>query len=179
MHMWISEIKLTFVLSSSQMRLQLLHFHAVFKMLLTFQELTSIISFRRRRWSQRNFSENWNIQDNQIKCYMLTLNKIWGFGIFFLPPDFGVAILFCSRSLLMVHLTVHAQLFLVFTCKCFCKYVALRLKEQTEGKKLGKCSKSNIKNKNKTTNQRKRKKKKTRIPKNPNIDKSSKDGWVG
>lgn len=58
--------------------------------------------------------------------------------------------------------------------------VAPRLKEQTEGKKLGKCSKSNIQN-NKTTNQptKEKKIKKNRIPKNPNIDKSSKDGWVG
>ena len=36
----ICEIKLTFVPSCSQMRLQLLHFHAVFKTWPTFQELT-------------------------------------------------------------------------------------------------------------------------------------------
>ena len=48
-------------------RLQLLHLHAVFKMWPTFQELTYIVSFRRRRWSQRNFSENRNIQGNQSK----------------------------------------------------------------------------------------------------------------
>ena len=47
------------------MRLQLLHFHAVFKTWPTFQELTSIVSFRRRRWSQSNFSENRNIQCDQ------------------------------------------------------------------------------------------------------------------
>ena len=49
------------------MRLQLIHFHAVFKMRSTFQELTSIVSSRRRRWSERNFSENRNIQGNQSK----------------------------------------------------------------------------------------------------------------
>ena len=48
------------------------HFHAVFKTWPTFQELTSIVSFR-RRWSQRNFSENRNIQGNQSKD---VLNKI-------------------------------------------------------------------------------------------------------
>ena len=64
---WICEIKLTFVPSCSQMRLQLLHFHAVFKTWSTFQELTPIVSFRRRRWSQRNFSENRTIQGNQSK----------------------------------------------------------------------------------------------------------------
>ena len=61
--------------SCSQMRLQLLHFHAVFKTWPTFQELTSIVSFRRRRWSQRNFSENRNIQGNQSKD---VLSKIRG-----------------------------------------------------------------------------------------------------
>ena len=59
--------------SCSQMRLQLLHFHAVFKTWPTFQELTPIVSFRRRRWSQRNFSENRNIHGNQSKDM---LNKI-------------------------------------------------------------------------------------------------------
>ena len=72
---WICEIKLTFVPSCSQMRLQLLHFHAVFKTWPTFQELTSIVSFRRRRWSQSNFSENRNIQCNQSKDI---LSKIRG-----------------------------------------------------------------------------------------------------
>ena len=52
--------------SCSQMKLQLLHFHAVFKTWPIFQELKSIVSFR-RRWSQRNFSENRNIQANQSK----------------------------------------------------------------------------------------------------------------
>ena len=36
---WICEIKLTFVPSCAQMRLQLLHFHAVFKTWPTFQKL--------------------------------------------------------------------------------------------------------------------------------------------
>ena len=64
----MSEVKPTLLLSCSQMRLQLLHFHAVFKMWPTFQELTSIVSVRRRRWSQRNFSENRNILGNQKIC---------------------------------------------------------------------------------------------------------------
>ena len=72
-NMW--NIKLTFVHSCSQMRLQLLHFHAVFKMWPIFQELTSIVSFRRRHWNQSNFSENRNIQGNQSKD---TLNEIRG-----------------------------------------------------------------------------------------------------
>ena len=49
---WISEIELTCIPSCSWMRLQLLHFHAVCKTWPTFQELMSIILFRRRRWSQ-------------------------------------------------------------------------------------------------------------------------------
>ena len=53
--------------SCSQMRLQLLHFHSVFKTWPTFQELTSIVSFRRRRWSQGNFGKNRNIQGKQSK----------------------------------------------------------------------------------------------------------------
>ena len=58
----ICEIKLTLVPSCSQMRLQLLHFNAIYKTWPTFQELMFIVSFRRRRWSQRNFSEKRNIQ---------------------------------------------------------------------------------------------------------------------
>ena len=46
----------------------------VFKTWPTFQELTSIVSFR-RRWSPRNFSENRNIQGNLSKD---VLNKIRG-----------------------------------------------------------------------------------------------------
>ena len=65
--MW-NKADVTFVPSCSQMRLQLLHFPAVFKTWPTFQELTSIVSFRRRRWSsERNLSENRNIQGNQLK----------------------------------------------------------------------------------------------------------------
>ena len=70
-----SEIKVTFVPSCSQMRLQLLHFHTVFKTWSTCQELTSVVAFRRRRWSQQNFSKNRNIHGKQSK-YML--RKIWG-----------------------------------------------------------------------------------------------------
>ena len=75
---WICEIKLTFVPSWSQMRLQLLHFHAVFKTWPTFQELTSIVSFRRRRWSQRNFSENRNIHGNQSKDVLKERRRLLG-----------------------------------------------------------------------------------------------------
>ena len=74
---WICEIKMTFVPSCSQMRLQLLHFHTVFKTWPTFQELTSIVSFRRRRWSQRNFSENRNIQGNQSKDMLSRIGGLW------------------------------------------------------------------------------------------------------
>ena len=74
-HTWIYEIKLTFVPSCSHMRLQLLRFHAVFKMWPTFQELTSIVSFRRRRWSQPNFSENRKIHSNQSKDMLSKIAK--------------------------------------------------------------------------------------------------------
>ena len=60
---WMSEIKLTFVPSCSQLRLQLLHFHAVFKTWPTFQGLTSIFMFGKRCWSQQNFSKNRQIKD--------------------------------------------------------------------------------------------------------------------
>ena len=40
---------------------------SVFKTWPTFQELTSIVSFSKRRWSQRNFSENRNMQGNLSK----------------------------------------------------------------------------------------------------------------
>ena len=73
-HTWICEIRLTFVPSYSQMRLQLLHFHAVFKMWATFPELISVVSFRRRHWSQWNFSENRNMQGNQSKDTVYLLN---------------------------------------------------------------------------------------------------------
>ena len=46
---WICEIKLTFVPSCAQMKLQLLDFHAVFKTWPTFHEQTSIFTFRKRR----------------------------------------------------------------------------------------------------------------------------------
>ena len=87
----VCEIKLTFVPSCSQMRLQLLHFHAVFKTWPTFQELTSIVSFRKRRWSQRNFSENRNKQGNQSKDMLIMKDKDYE-EIFFLHPGFGVAV---------------------------------------------------------------------------------------
>ena len=54
---WISEIRLIFVPSCSRVRRQLLHFHVVCKTWSVFQELTSIFSFRKRRWKQLKLSE--------------------------------------------------------------------------------------------------------------------------
>ena len=39
-----------------------------------FPELISVVSFRRRHWSQRNFSENRNMQGNQSKDTVYLLN---------------------------------------------------------------------------------------------------------
>ena len=66
--------------SCAQMRLQLLHFHAVFKTRSTFQEPANV-SFRRRRWRQRNFSESINENYEEIVLS---------------PPD--VAVLVCLGS---------------------------------------------------------------------------------
>ena len=49
------EIQPTFVPSCSQMRLQLLHFHAVFKTWPTFQELMSIVLFRNIERQEKDF----------------------------------------------------------------------------------------------------------------------------
>ena len=81
------------------MRLQLLHFHALFKTWLTFQELTSIVSLRRRCWSQENISENRNIQGNQSKDMLIIKDKDYK-EIFFLPPNVGITILICLRFLM-------------------------------------------------------------------------------
>ena len=67
---WMSEIKLTFVPSCSRVRRQLLHFHVISKTWPIFQQLSSIFSFRKRRWKQLKFSENRNKHCNQRK-YML------------------------------------------------------------------------------------------------------------
>ena len=40
------------------------------------QELTSIVSFRRRRWSQWNFSENRNTQGSQSKDMLKDYEEI-------------------------------------------------------------------------------------------------------
>ena len=40
------------------------------------QELTSIVSFRRRRWSQRNSSENRNVHGNQSKDILSKIRLI-------------------------------------------------------------------------------------------------------
>ena len=78
------------------MRLQLLHFHVVFKTWPSSEELTSIVSFRRRHW---NFGKNRNMKGNQSK-YILNLVKYEDYGeIFFLPPDLGIAVVICLRSL--------------------------------------------------------------------------------
>ena len=87
---------MTFVPSCSQRRLQLHHFHAVFKTWPTFQELTCIISFRRRCWIQSiNFSDNKNIQGTPLQKNTTIIKEI-----FSLPPDVGVTILDCLSSLI-------------------------------------------------------------------------------
>ena len=78
------------------MRLQLLHFHAVCKTWPTFQELT--------------FLSGGDVRVNgisaKIEIYRVTTVKICSIKyedyevIFSLPPDVGVAILVCLRSLL-------------------------------------------------------------------------------
>ena len=73
------------------MRLQLLHFQAVFKTWPTFQELTSTFSFRRRRWSQRNFSERETYRVTKVKICLVKYEDYE--EMFFLPPDVGVAVL--------------------------------------------------------------------------------------
>ena len=80
------------------MILQLLHFHAVFKTWPTFQELASIVSFRRRRWSQRNFSK---IETYRVIKVKICLVKYEDYEeTLFLPPDVGVAALvICLRFL--------------------------------------------------------------------------------
>ena len=57
------------------LRLQLLHFHGVFKTWPTFQELKSIVSFRRRRWSQRDFSVNRNIR--ALRRNIFLASRLW------------------------------------------------------------------------------------------------------
>ena len=71
----IKELKKAHVNMWNKADICAVHFHAVFKTWPTFQELMSIVSFRRRRWSQSNFSENRNIQGNQSKDI---LSKIRG-----------------------------------------------------------------------------------------------------
>ena len=91
---WIWEIKLTFVPSCCQMRLQLLHFHAVFKPWPTFQELE-------RRWFRYS---GVNRTSAKIETYRVTKVKIFLIKyedyeeIFFLPLDVGVAVLVCLKS---------------------------------------------------------------------------------
>ena len=70
-----AHVNLMFVPSFSEMTLQLLHFHTVFKTWLTFQELTSIVSLRRKCWSQSNLSKNRNVRGNQSKDICLVRYK--------------------------------------------------------------------------------------------------------
>ena len=72
------------ICACSQVRLQLLHFHAVFKKWQTFQELTSIVSFRRKSWSQRNFRERETYRITKVKMCLVKYED-YGRNIF-LPP---------------------------------------------------------------------------------------------
>ena len=87
------------------MRLQLLHLHTVFKTWPTFQELMSIILFRRRCWSQQNLSK--------IETYRVTKVKYEDYEeIFFLPPDVGILV--CLRFLISnSHCDLHIDLLTV------------------------------------------------------------------
>ena len=92
---WIAEIKLAFAPSCSRMRRQLLRFQAVCKTWSVFQELTSIFSFRKRRWRQLKFSENRNKQCNQSK-YLLRKTQGLCRNMFLLLLDGAVVVFVCS-----------------------------------------------------------------------------------
>ena len=126
------------------MRLQLLHFHVVFKTWPTFQELTSIVSFRRRRWSQRNFSENRNIPGNQSKDMLNSKIRI----IIFLAsrcwrcrPRLFKFLMETSVMLLFSNETKPGLLPLLVQKDCFDLYCGLfscgSLNKQTNNKILG------------------------------------------
>ena len=73
----------------------------------------SIVSFRRKRWSLRNFSENRKIRGNQSKD---KLTRIRGYEeIFFLPLDNGGTLLVCLRSLF--YITCVGEHFSIFQIK--------------------------------------------------------------
>ena len=93
---WICEIKLTFVPSCSRVRRQLLHFHVVCKTWSIFQQLSSIFSFRKRRWRQLKFSENRNKQWNQRKYVSAQKANKDYVEIFLLLAD--VAVLDCLAT---------------------------------------------------------------------------------
>ena len=89
-HKWMSEIKQTFVPSCSQLRLQLLHFHAVFNTWPTFQGLMSIFMSGKRRWSQKNFSENRQIK-HMLKKDMRIMKKCFScLPTLVLPSSFAL-----------------------------------------------------------------------------------------
>ena len=57
-------------------------FHAVFRTRPTFQELTSFVSFRGRRWGQRSFSERETYRVTNVLSKIRELRR----NNFFLPP---------------------------------------------------------------------------------------------
>ena len=93
------EIKLIFVPSCSQMRLQLLHFHAIFKTWPTFLELRPIVFFIRTALESTEFYQN-TYRVTKVKICSVKYVKYENYEeIFFLPPDVGVVVLVCLRSL--------------------------------------------------------------------------------
>ena len=84
-------IKLTFVPSCAQMRLQLLHFHGVFKTSWTLWDLMSIFSSSKRLWKTTEFHRK---QWNQRK-YMLTKTRELRRNIFYCFPTLPYALHAC------------------------------------------------------------------------------------
>ena len=111
--MLICETKLTFVPSCSQMSLQLLHLHAVFKTWSTFQELTPIVSFRRRGWSQRDFVGNRNIQSKQSKDLFNKIRGLWR-EVFFASRRCRCRLV-CLRSLIIYYVTLYLCLLVLLS----------------------------------------------------------------
>ena len=92
--------RLTFVPPCSRVRRQLLYFiHVVCKTWSIFQELTSIFSFRKRRWKQLKFSENRNKQGNQSK-YMPRKTQIMSKYFYCFPMLSSSSSFAWTRSLL-------------------------------------------------------------------------------
>ena len=97
---WLCEIRLTFVPYCSRVRRQFLRFHVVCKTWSIFQELTSIFSFRKRRWKQLKFNENRNKSVTKAKICSEKHNNC--VEIFLLLTDVAVVVrvLICLSSLI-------------------------------------------------------------------------------